>query len=359
VTSRERVQAALRHESPDRTPYFEYLLLSPVADKLLGRRYAGDPVHWDGLLADVGWENAVRRSAADRLDLAAVLGHDLIFAFPTPPPEGDGTRPPVFSARADADAGDDPVRNVEARLRALAAEPAPSDETFRIYEILKEEMRQRDMDLPILAPAYRHGVWTNVDLMQTMVLAPEVAHRHFGVMTEKAVAAVEKYAALGIDQVAVGGDFSGSRPLISPEAYRTFIMPEVARVSRSAHAHGMVAVNASDGDLWPVIDEFLIGCEVDGYLEIDQFAGMDLRRLKQQYGAQTTFYGNLDCGNMLTFGSPDEIKRHVVECLEAGMGNGGHILCASNAITASVPLENYLASVHAYRDFFSLPRLRS
>jgi hypothetical protein len=39
------------------------------------------------------------------------------------------------------------------------------------------------------------------------------------------------------------------------------------------------------------------------------------------------------------------------------MGNGGHILCASNAITASVPLANYLAVVDAYRSVFVLPAL--
>ena len=45
--------------------------------------------------------------------------------------------------------------------------------------------------------------------------------------------------------------------------------------------------------------------------------------------------------------------------LEAGTGSGGHILCASNAITASVPLGNYVAAVNAYRDFFALPRVYS
>jgi hypothetical protein len=70
-----------------------------------------------------------------------------------------------------------------------------------------------------------------------------------------------------------------------------------------------------------------------------------------------TGLGNLDCGNTLSFGSTEQVRRHVTECLQAGQGNGGHILCASNAITASVPLENYLAAVNAYRDFFGLPRI--
>ena len=55
MSSRERVEAALRHKQPDRTPVFEYVLLSPVADQLLGRRYAADPANWRGPLAEVGF----------------------------------------------------------------------------------------------------------------------------------------------------------------------------------------------------------------------------------------------------------------------------------------------------------------
>ena len=36
MTSRERIEAALKHEEPDRTPVFEYVLLSPVAVVFVG-----------------------------------------------------------------------------------------------------------------------------------------------------------------------------------------------------------------------------------------------------------------------------------------------------------------------------------
>ena len=159
--------------------------------------------------------------------------------------------------------------------------------------------------------------------------------------------------------IGVGGDFAGNRPLISPAAYREFIMPEVRKVSRRVHEAGRWAINASDGNLWPVIEEFLVGCEVDGYLEIDYHAGMDLGRLKKEYGGRVTLFGNLDCGNVLSFAAVAEVKRHVRECLEAGLGGGGHVLCSSNAITASIPMENYLAVIGAYREMFGVARLEA
>ena len=116
-------------------------------------------------------------------------------------------------------------------------------------------------------------------------------------------------------------------------------------------------MNASDGNLWPIIGDFLFGCEVDGYLEIDFHAGTEMEDLKKLCRGRITLYGNPDCGNVLSFGSKNEIRRHTISCLETGMGDGGHILCASNAITSSVPLDNYLEVVNEYRDMFALQRL--
>jgi hypothetical protein len=123
----------------------------------------------------------------------------------------------------------------------------------------------------------------------------------------------------------------------------------------ATHAY---AVNASDGDLWYVIDDFLAGCGVDGYIEIDGQAGMDLRRLKERFGRKITLYGNFDCMQVLCFAKPQEVRRHALETIEAGLGDGGHILCANNAITSAVPVENYVALQQAYREYFGLPGLK-
>ncbi|MHB9023120.1 MAG: uroporphyrinogen decarboxylase family protein [Armatimonadota bacterium] len=354
MTSRERIQAALEHRQPDRTPIFEYVLLQPVASDILGRPYidfAGGSGEWLALAMENGWEQAVRQYAVDRLDLAERLGHDMLYVVPNPVSPGGGPSVPPPET-------DDPVERVHWNNERSAETPLTQDEDrFLVYHFLREAMEQRGVDLPVLAPAYAHGVWTNVDLMQVMVLEPEVAHRHFQLTTRRTLALIDTYVNLYIDQIGVGGDFAGNRPLISPAAYREFIMPEVRACSRHAHAAGKWTVNASDGDLWSVIDDFLLGCEVDGYLEIDQHAGMDLRRLKEDYGDRITFYGNIDCGNTMSFGTEEEIRRATIDCLDAGSGNGGHILCVSNAITASVPLRKYMALVNAYRDYFGLPVL--
>lgn len=353
MNSRNRIKAALRHKEPDRTPIFEYVLLSPLADIFLGRPYAGDPQNWDDFVQVKGWEGAVRQNAIDRLDLALLLGHDMMYVIPNPAPPINS---PKMNTEPFPDTGD-PVERIRLRNECLASAPSLSDDLLLIYCCLKEEMQRRSVDLPILAPAYAHGVWTDVDLMQTMLLDPEMAHRHFSLATSRMLNLIDKYLEIGIDQIGVGGDFSGSRLIISPQAYREFIVPEVRKLSHRIHEGERYAINASDGNLWQVLDDFLFGCEVDGYLEIDMYAGMEMEKLKPICRDRITLYGNLDCGRMLSFGTPEEVRAQTLSCLEAGMGNGGHILCASNAITSSVPPDNYLAVIHAYRDMFGLPRL--
>ena len=353
MTSRERIEAALNHREPDRTPIFEYVILYPMAERLLGRPCAENPEHWAGLEAEQGWEHAVRQLARDRLDLSCLLGHDMIYAVPAPTPrhvqETPHDAPPKPSV--------DPVERVRMRNERARQTPPFDEGHFKVYRCMKDEMAGRGVDLPLMAPAYGHGVWTDTDLMMVMLMAPDVAAEHFALATWKMMAWVEAYLELGIDMIGVGGDFAGNRPLISPESYRTFMVPEVRKLSRRIHEDGRYAVNASDGDLWPVIDDFLFGCEVDGYLEIDHQAGMDMRRLKEAYGDRIVLFGNLDCGNVLSFGTTEEVRRHVIDCIEAGMGKGGHIFSASNAITDSVPMANYLTVVNTYREVFGLPRL--
>ncbi len=351
LTSRERVEAALNHRAPDRTPVFEYVLLSPLADAFLQHPYAGDPANWNTLVGEIGWDPAVRQNARDRVELALRLGHDLLYITPNPAPSE------VIRDQAASISSPDPVTALIERNQNASCEPPIADDCLLVYVYAREEMRRLGVDLPILAPAYLHGVWTDVDLMQSMALAPEVAHQHFQIATRQALARIQKFIALGIEQVGVGGDFAGTRLLISPRAYRTFILPELRCLTDCLHRAHVYAVNASDGNLWPVIDDFLIGSGVDGYLEIDMHAGMDLRRLKERYGRQVTLYGNLDCGLELSFGSTEVVRQHTLDCIKAGLGEGGHILCASNAITASVPLENYLVMMAAYREWFGLPRL--
>jgi hypothetical protein len=326
-------------------------LQPPVADIVLGRPYVYEE-RLETLIKEKGLEKAIRQHSIDIVDIACLLGHDLIYAVPNPLPVSVNTA----ERRESIPPLDDPVEEMMRRIKNAEENLCkPKDERFLVYKFIKEEMKNRGLDLPIFAPDYFHGVWTDTVLMQTMILAPEVASKHFSLATKKAFFSLEKYLGLNIDIIGVGGDFAGNRgPMVSPDLYRKFIVPEVCKLSNHIRSSGKVSVNASDGNLWPVINDFLIGCKVDGYIEIDFRADMELSRLKKEFGDKVTFFGNLDCANFLSFGTVEQIKQHTKDCLKDGMGNGGHILCCNNAITSSIPTSNYMAIYDAYKEFFGI-----
>jgi uroporphyrinogen-III decarboxylase len=364
MTSRQRVQASFQHREPDRTPVFEYVLLPPVAEQILGRpfvEYLGGMQPWLDKAASDGFERTLRSYARGRVELASRLGHDLLCLSPNPVPGEVYFYDPLdaLGLHFELKESGDPVERVSKRNQEVSKSVTgelPRD-CYLVYEFVREEMKARELDLPILAPAYFHGIWTDADLMQVMVLAPDVAKEHFSLATQRAFKVIDDYTNLGIDMAGIGGDFAGRRLLISPDSYSEFIVPEVRRCARRLREAGIYSVNATDGDIWPVIDDFLFGCEVDAYLEIDMSAGMDLGKLKTLYGDKILLFGNMDCGSILSFETPEEIKKITFEILEKGWGQGGHIFTASNAITGSVPLRNYLAMANAYREYFQLPEL--
>jgi hypothetical protein len=288
--------------------------------------------------------------------MAIKLGHDLIFIAPCPGSNYSLTH--VDTKANPQNEPTDPIERILERNRLFEQNPGCfGDDAFLVFRLIREEMARRDLDLPILAPACLHGVWTDVDLMQTMLLEPAIAHRHFTLATDRTIKLIDQYQRHGVEQVSIGGDFAGNRLVISPEMYRTYILPEINHISDYLHRAGMIAINTSDGNLWEIADDFLISSQVDGYLEIDTKAGMDLGLLKHRYGDTITFYGNMDCGSILSFSTPDDIEALTRKCLSSGEGKGGHIFCASNAISESVPLVNYLSMNQAYRKYFGLPSL--
>lgn len=346
------VLGAMRHQAVERTPIFEYVLLSPNADRALGRTLFGydeNPDRWLRHAGEAGYEKALRQYARDRVELALKLHHDMLYICPapveiTPSAEVPGAEPEDRLAfRNERDAG-------------ALSQPLP-DEGYQVYGYLREAMIECGADLALFAPAYTLGIWSDVDLMMAMLTDPETAREHFRLAADTARRQVARYAQDGVDLIGIGGDFAGNRLLISPEAYREFVVPEVRRVADKVHEAGAFAVTASDGDLRTVLEDFLINSGADAYMEIDSRAGMDMKTLKTQYGGRICLMGNIDCGELLSFGSPQAIREATFKCLLDGSGMGGHIFTASNAIAASVPHANYRAMSDAYHDYFGLKRV--
>lgn len=378
MNSRERVTRAFRHQHPDRTPFWEKLIKSPIADQLLGRPFAAENFTYRmERLADGDWEGLMLQAARDLVDLAQLLGFDLIRLYPNPLPSSERPvrlgenlwrigathcellssgwvrywvpeAPPVSEAER------------EAALRRALTEPAapPADFDDRSFLMMREARRlmaAEAHDWPIFAAAYTMGVATQPPFfLRWFVTDRELVSEYYARQRDAGLHFARKLVAEGADIIGLGGDFASDHgPMCSPNHYREFIAENLAVQSRALHELGVWTSNASDGDLWPVLESFLRVAEVDGFEEVDFAAGMGMARLKREY-PEKTIIGNVDIRHCLTSGTVEQVRAHVQACLDEGWGDGGHILMSGNCIHENVKLDLFLAYVETYRQYFGI-----
>jgi uroporphyrinogen-III decarboxylase len=81
-------------------------------------------------------------------------------------------------------------------------------------------------------------------------------------------------------------------------------------------------------------------------------SGMDPVQLKEKYGQRLVFWGGgIDTQKVLPFGTPDQVKAHVLKQCRILAPGGGFVFNTVHNIQANVPLENVVAMLEAIRQF--------
>jgi uroporphyrinogen decarboxylase len=184
-----------------------------------------------------------------------------------------------------------------------------------------------------------------------MLLAgdPARAHDFLERLTEIHLANLERYlAAVGphIDIILFGDDLgSQSGPQISPAMYREFFKPRHARMWRRAKQLADVKVMLHCcGGIRPIIDDLIeAGLDTTNPVQIT-CAGMDAAELKREFGDRLTLWGGgCDTRDVLSHGTPEEVRRHVKDQLSILCPGGGFVFQQVHNILADVPPENVIA----------------
>jgi hypothetical protein len=144
-----------------------------------------------------------------------------------------------------------------------------------------------------------------------------------------------------IDALTVHEDLAGkSGPLVGPAQVREFFLPYYQRVWTAARACGAGLFDQdSDGDIAPVIEDFL-ACGVNVFHPMEPCTpGMDVVQLRRQYGQRVAFYGGLD-KHVLRRGK-DAITAELEYKLPPLVASGGCVLGLDHRIPNGTPLESY------------------
>jgi uroporphyrinogen decarboxylase len=193
------------------------------------------------------------------------------------------------------------------------------------------------------------------NLLANMLVEPSFAEDLMDTVLEVNLVVARRAVEAGADVIVLGDDYAhNSGPMMSPELFRTMILPRLTRMVEQIHAAGGVAVKHSDGNLYPILED-LASCGADGLNPIEPVAGMTLAETRRRVGDRMSLVGNIDCGQLLPHGTTEQVRQAVRAAIaEAGTG-GGLLISSSNSIHSSCRAENFVAMIEATREFGAYP----
>lgn len=148
-----------------------------------------------------------------------------------------------------------------------------------------------------------------------------------------------------IDIFFIGNDFGGQTgPLMSPEMFEQFIFPHLKQLVEVGHNFGLKVQMHCCGGVYELIPLMIkTGLDALHALQPD-CNGMDLPRLKSEFGGKLILNGGIDSKQVLIDGSVDYVKEETIKVLDIMTSSGGYIAGASHdTILEETPVENVLA----------------
>jgi hypothetical protein len=139
----------------------------------------------------------------------------------------------------------------------------------------------------------------------------------------------------------------------SVEAFNELYAPYYKKLNNWIHEHTRwKTFKHSCGAVEPFMESFIeAGFDIINPVQINA-AGMDPVNLKARYGDRLVFWGGgIDTQKVLPFGSPAQVRDHVLRECEILAPGGGFVFNTVHNIQANVPLENLVAMLEAIRQF--------
>jgi hypothetical protein len=386
MNGRERVKLAFAHREPDRVPIFELSIDNPTAAHVLGRPTL---CGFGGRVRGVAQNEALlagrikeyhRQRIADEIELWQALDLDVYpNAHPVPRnpplPEQVGEHTWRFIDPATGQWGlyrhlpeSDMYDQVDSSLHQgglpelerltqvlEASTPCLDDWDFTPADTLLRQLG-RDRCVMGVADVEIGATWDwGEHFLVGLIKAPALIHRYLDARLRVALLLLEAMLERGIDGVHGGTDWASKKgPFFSPKHFRQFVFPRLKQITDLCHRYGVPYIKHTDGNVNSLLDD-MIAAGVDAFHAIEPGAGMDLARLKRDYGQQLTLIGNVDCATVLVNGPAEAVREQTEWVIRTAAPGGGFLLSTSNSVHPGVKPEYYLAMLETARQIGCYP----
>lgn len=152
-------------------------------------------------------------------------------------------------------------------------------------------------------------------------------------------------AAVPVDMIHVHEDMAGkSGPMVGPRIIKKFIAPYYRRVWDLLQSRGArLFEQDSDGNMEAVIPAFM-DAGINVMYPAEPAAGMDIVKLREQYGTRLAYRGGLD--KHVLRKTKDDIITELEYKLPPIIHTGGCVLGLDHRVPNGTPLENYRFYIH-------------
>jgi uroporphyrinogen decarboxylase len=352
VKPRDRVEAALNHEIPDRcpmqisfTPEFAERLRTQmiIQESQVHNPHGGGNTYEleralgeDLLLTSVGWANSYYLDDKAYVDEWGV-GWD-VCPYQTPFGTGHYT---------------EMVRHPLAEDSAISSYKPPDPNRPELYTAAAEAIanfKEEYWVVGVTVTTILETAWALRGLEQMLLdltLNPELANRLLDIPYHYHLTAAKKLVEMGVDMIWTGDDIGAQHNMmISPQMWRSYLKPRMATFISELKAINPEVKIAyhSDGNIRRIIPELIeIGFDV---LNPIQPASMDPAAIKNEFGDKLCFWGSIDEQKTLPFGKAADVEAEVLLRLETIGKGGGLILGPTHHVQLDTPMENFWAMVN-------------
>jgi uroporphyrinogen decarboxylase len=345
MNPRERVQAVLRGEQPDRIP--RMVNFYPWSFPQYPNREAGELFDCDVRFVRI----EPPRQQADFLNYLRTLPRDTYVGTPDilRTYHDWGYHPEI---ERDAPLGDSRT------ISQLATAPLPDFmQQVNPGKLQQAVAHLHDQGFAVMAtPPHLGGELFETawrlrgfeQLMVDLIDNPPLVDYLLEQLTAMHVALSLALTRAGIDILALDDDVAEpTRMLISPVMWRRYFKPRIRAIIEACRAVNpdMFIFWHSDGHIEPIIPDLIeIGVNVLNPVQPDV---MDPAHLKRQYGDRLAFWGTVGTPQRWAWGTPDEIRQEVYERIMTVGVAGGLILSPAYDLEPEFRWENVVAFFEA------------
>ena len=368
MTSKERVYAALEGRIPDRVPYAEFAVDFDTVERLLGHetflraKARSQIAFWEGRHDEVA-----QSWLEDHVALQKMLPLDIV-TFPMAtwelPPESEEPPPRrvdpatwedregriyrLSEATQDITCVHDPVRDAKVFTAAeFEKDVAPVRRDERSWRILDAVIREFKREKFICGPSGGSVGIVLLGGMERGLLELAANPDAVRAATKSFVRRQNEADAILIhpdsDAVMWAEDLGHKTgPLIGPAMFRDFFLEASKERARNVkEKYGKKILEHCCGNINLLLD-FFIEIGFDAYQSIQPTAGMDICRLKKDYGARIALWGGVAVEDLVG-GTPGEVRADVRRAMACAKPGGRFILGASHSVAVGTKYDNYMA----------------